>query len=138
MLLDEFSARHVLSTQVEKVEGCNREATTALLVRALLHADTVVRRTAASLAFNMSLYADDDDDWKIECVSAIASAFEHESDQETLHRLASALCHLLYRASEAVLDLARVLDLPRFIQLKQESVDKTHVKQLLSELASLL
>ena len=76
-----------------------RELLIAVMVRTLLHDDSAVRRTAASLAWNVSGYVsshrnidesnqvESGDNWTLECISSSITALEHESDAEIIHRL---------------------------------------------------
>ncbi|KAJ1959935.1 hypothetical protein GGI12_004078 [Dipsacomyces acuminosporus] len=109
-----------------------RLQTTELLVSSLLSADTSVRRTAASLAFNVAAYISRnrqqpsgetiDEDWLIELVSAISKGIEDQAGQllgdksnkaaelvQVLVRLMAALSHIVYMASELVVDLVKLL-----------------------------
>ncbi|KAI9249457.1 PPPDE putative peptidase domain-containing protein [Phascolomyces articulosus] len=120
----------------------SRASLTQLLVSSLLSADSQVRQTAASLAFNCStVIADErlkkekedgylegmaeqeDDDWQIEITSAIMDDLSKESDEEVIHRLLAAIAKFLFLApteSSSVADLLSALEIKDTLETKKD------------------
>ncbi|KAG0280745.1 hypothetical protein BGZ95_008892 [Linnemannia exigua] len=94
-----------------------RESTKQLLVTTLLSTVDQQRQTAASLAFDISvrvaesrsrakdtvhpslsgdILEDLEEDWNMECLSAIAAALEKETSEEILHRLVASIANFIY------------------------------------------
>ncbi|KAG0233885.1 hypothetical protein BGW42_007092 [Actinomortierella wolfii] len=115
-----------------------RQATKQLLVHTLLSPIVQQRQAAASLAFDIgnkvaqsrhkqSAIAahgiegrvDLDDDWNVECLSAIAEAVESEESEEVLHRLVASIANFIYKAEEDTgATLLNVLGLDESLQKK--------------------
>ncbi|KAG0223864.1 hypothetical protein BGW41_005338 [Actinomortierella wolfii] len=115
-----------------------RQATKQLLVHTLLSPIVQQRQAAASLAFDIgnkvaqsrhkqSTIAahgiegrvDLDDDWNVECLSAIAEAVESEESEEVLHRLVASIANFIYKAEEDTgATLLNVLGLDESLQKK--------------------
>ncbi|KAJ1952937.1 hypothetical protein EC988_003284 [Linderina pennispora] len=130
-----------------------RRQTTDLLVSSLLAAEPSVRRTAASLAFNIAAYIArarrnqrevDDEDWQIELVSAIIKGVEDESASTdakesvpVVSRLLAALAHILYLAPESILDLARLLNAQQVARSANATSDAL-VTKVVADIESLL
>ncbi|KAI9484948.1 PUL domain-containing protein [Zychaea mexicana] len=126
----------------------SRASLTQLLVSSLLSADSQVRQTAASLAFNCSTSVADerlkkekedgylegmaeqeDDDWQIEIVSAIMDDLSKETDEEVIHRLLAAIAKFLFLAptqSSSVADLLSALEIKTTLDnMKTDNVIKS-------------
>jgi hypothetical protein len=94
-----------------------RESTKQLLVTTLLSTVDQQRQTAASLAFDIGvkvaesrskakdtahpslsgdILEDLEEDWNMECLSAIAAAIEKETSEEILHRLVASVANFIY------------------------------------------
>ncbi|KAG0321396.1 hypothetical protein BGZ97_011475 [Linnemannia gamsii] len=94
-----------------------RESTKQLLVTTLLSTVDQQRQTAASLAFDIGvkvaesrskakdtahpslsgdILEDLEEDWNMECLSAIAAAMEKETSEEILHRLVASVANFIY------------------------------------------
>ncbi|GJJ77765.1 desumoylating isopeptidase 1 [Entomortierella parvispora] len=117
-----------------------REATKQLLVSTLLSTVPQQRQTAASLAFNIGVkiaesrsqvlnvasptisggpLEDLEEDWSMECLSAIATAIEKEETEEILHRLLGSVANFIFMEepfSGAV--LMNILGLPETLDKK--------------------
>ncbi|KAG0089937.1 hypothetical protein BGZ93_004957 [Podila epicladia] len=96
-----------------------RDAIKRLLVTTLLSPATQQRQTAASLAFDISVKVAQsrsqktdtvtptvsggplehhlDEDWIVECLSAIGTAIEKEDSEEIIHRLVASVGNFLYK-----------------------------------------
>ncbi|KAI8841868.1 PPPDE putative peptidase domain-containing protein [Chytriomyces cf. hyalinus JEL632] len=131
----------------------HRTVTTAVLIDGLLSEDNSVRQCAASLAFNMALESvigkppqSDEvyDEWCLEMLAAVINALENEQGDEIVLRLLSSLGHLVYCATEQVLELATVLGCKRTVAAKAQEFSKNteetsaRVKALAKELDILL
>ncbi|KAI9315991.1 PPPDE putative peptidase domain-containing protein [Dichotomocladium elegans] len=126
----------------------HRASLTQLLINSLLSADSQVRQTAASLAFNCStviaeerlkkekddgylsgMAEQDDDDWQIEIVSAVMDVLAKETDEEVVHRLLAAISKFLFLApteTSSIAELVGALDIKGVIEAKKaENILKT-------------
>ncbi|KAF9984115.1 hypothetical protein BGZ65_000971 [Modicella reniformis] len=95
-----------------------RESTKQLLVATLLSPVDQQRQTAASLAFNIGAKIAEsrskvrdtttpsisggplealEEDWNVECLSAIATAIGNEDSEETLYRLVASIANFIYK-----------------------------------------
>ncbi|KAJ1931078.1 hypothetical protein FBU59_006837, partial [Linderina macrospora] len=131
--------------------ACRR--TTDLLVAALLAEEPSVRRTAASLAFNLAAHVsrqagqvDDGEDWLIELVSAIVKGVEDETASAgsnakesvpVVSRLLAALALVLFQAPESILDLARLLNAQQVARSANTTNDAL-VAKVVADIESLL
>ncbi|KAF9158713.1 hypothetical protein DFQ26_007312 [Actinomortierella ambigua] len=124
-----------------------RQATKQLLVHTLLSQNVQQRQAAASLAFDIGnkvaqsrrLQSEErgaaaaatlsaagriglDEDWNVECLSAIAEAIESEESEEVLHRLVASIANFIYTAEEETgATLLNVLGLCESLQKKMDS-----------------
>ncbi|KAI1319921.1 hypothetical protein EDD11_002596 [Mortierella claussenii] len=122
-----------------------RESLKQLLVATLLSTVDQQRQTAASLAFNIGvkisearnkmtdikdpavfggaqLLEDLEEDWNMECLSAIATALEKENSEEIVHRLVASVANFIYKEesySGAV--LMNILGLVETLDQKMQS-----------------
>ncbi|KAF9967342.1 hypothetical protein BGZ70_009884 [Mortierella alpina] len=120
-----------------------REATKQLLVTTLLSPVAQQRQTAASLAFDIGVklaqsrsertdtatpslsegpLKDLEEEWTMECLSAIAAAIEKEDSEEIVHRLVASVANFIYMEenhSGAV--LMNILELPKTLDGKIDS-----------------
>ncbi|KAF8927821.1 hypothetical protein BGZ58_010090 [Dissophora ornata] len=117
-----------------------RESTKQLLVTTLLSTVTQQRQTAASLAFDIGVKIaesrskatdtvtpslsggpldDLEEDWNVECLSAIVKAIEKEDSEETIYRLVASVANFIYKEeSYSGAALVNVLGLPEIIDNK--------------------
>jgi len=144
-----------------------RTRLTPFLITTLLHADAVVRTSAASLVFNLSAFfqngrvesvrkglgvedrPEDEGDWEMEMVSAVVEAIDREKESEdVVHRLTASLAFLvcLSPSYESVLGpLLEVLQ-ARAVLLRKldkggcgpDGVSKIEVRKLVDEVANKL
>ncbi|CAO3569555.1 unnamed protein product [Mortierella alpina] len=122
-----------------------REATKQLLVATLLSPVAQQRQTAASLAFDIGVklaqsrseltdtatpslsggpLKDLEEEWTMECLSAIVAAIEKEDSEEIVHRLVASVANFIYMEenySGAL--LVSILDLPETLDHKIESTN---------------
>ncbi|KAI9362123.1 PPPDE putative peptidase domain-containing protein [Zopfochytrium polystomum] len=110
----------------------HRSIMTGLLIESLLSKDTQVKRTAASLAYNMSCQvwklhtshskgqAENDvivEEWVSELVAAVIKALEEPwNDDETVFRILAALGRFIKLSGDGVSNLALVLDATTIIR----------------------
>lgn len=141
--------------------GNAKQSFTAFLVPNLLHEDTAVRTSAASLAFNASAFiqqgraekirnggratADyEDEEWEVEMVSAVVEALDREKENEdVVHRLTASLACLVRVSPFYEGQLASLLDIlgaQSILKGKLEGgcVKKAEVDKLVREVASKL
>ncbi|KAF9283536.1 hypothetical protein BGZ68_005277 [Mortierella alpina] len=125
-----------------------REATKQLLVTTLLSPVDQQRQTAASLAFDIGVkiaqsrseltdtatpslsggpLKDLEEDWNMECLSAISAAIEKEDSEEIIHRLVASVANFIYmEESHSGAVLMNILGLPDTLDGKiQSKVVKT-------------
>jgi hypothetical protein len=117
-----------------------RESTKQLLVTTLLSPVDQQRQTAASLAFDIGVkiaesrqrskdtttpslsggpLEDLEEDWNMECLSAIAAAIERESSEEIIHRLVASVANFIYtEESYSGAGLMNILELPNVLTTK--------------------
>ncbi|KAI0304337.1 PPPDE putative peptidase domain-containing protein [Multifurca ochricompacta] len=142
-------------------------ALTGVLVQTLLHPDRLVRVAAASLAFNVGAWlqkgrlarvrgdnvddgireGEEDGEWEVELVSAVAEALANEEESEdAVHRLTATLAFLI-RLSPFFQDqlhtLLNVLQVRRTLKSKltedgKLNVRKKEVRALVGEVADQL
>ncbi|KAF9111166.1 hypothetical protein BGX27_005307 [Mortierella sp. AM989] len=120
-----------------------REATKQLLVTTLLSSVDQQRQTAASLAFDIGVkiaesrskatntvtpslsggpLEDLEEDWSMECLSAIAAAIEKENSEEIIHRLVASIANFIYmEESYSGAVLMNILGLPETLDAKVQS-----------------
>ncbi|KAF9546014.1 hypothetical protein EC957_010289 [Mortierella hygrophila] len=120
-----------------------RESTKQLLVTTLLSTVDQQRQTAASLAFDIGVKVAEsrskakdtthpslggdileelEEDWNMECLSAIAAAMEKETSEEILHQLVASVANFIYMEegfSGAV--LMNILGVPDVLKEKVQS-----------------
>ncbi|KAF9429789.1 hypothetical protein BGZ94_009483 [Podila epigama] len=118
-----------------------RDATKQLLVTTLLSTVPQQRQTAASLAFDISVKVAQsrhqkldtttptvsggplehhlDEDWIVECLSAIGAAIEKEETEEIIHRLVASVGNFIYKEeTHAGAVLLNILGLPDILETK--------------------
>ncbi|KAG0346928.1 hypothetical protein BG004_000512 [Podila humilis] len=140
-----------------------REATKQLLVTALLSQVVQQRQTAASLAFDISIKIADsrsqktntvdptisggplehhlEEDWIVECLSAIGSAIINEDSEEIIHRLVASIGNFLFKEeTHAGAILLSVLELEDALEnkIKSETVKSPHVVGLCREIQEMI
>ncbi|KAF9154922.1 hypothetical protein BG015_011606 [Linnemannia schmuckeri] len=120
-----------------------RESTKQLLVTTLLSTVDQQRQTAASLAFDIGvkvaesrskakdtthpslggdILEDLEEDWNMECLSAIAAAMEKEASEEILHRLVASVANFIYmEESHSGAVLMNILGVPDVLREKVQS-----------------
>lgn len=120
-----------------------REATKQLLVTTLLSPVDQQRQTAASLAFDIGVkiaqsrseltdtatpslsggpLKDLEEDWNMECLSAISAAIEKEDSEEIIHRLVASVANFIYmEESHSGAVLMNILGLPETLDGKIQS-----------------
>ncbi|KAG1144086.1 hypothetical protein G6F37_008694 [Rhizopus arrhizus] len=122
------------------LEGATyRTILTQLLITSLLSQDSQIRQAAASLAYNCStnvsierlkkeegtwtgMTEQEDDDWQVELLSAVADALTKEKDEEILHRLLATIGKLLFLLPEtsSISNLLSALDFSNIIDTKKK------------------
>ncbi|KAH9979212.1 PPPDE putative peptidase domain-containing protein [Russula vinacea] len=133
-----------------------RGALTSVLVQTLLHEDRLVRVAAASLAFNVGAWvqkgrvarikgeevadgirADEEDgEWEVELVSAVAEALAGEEESEdAVHRLTATLAFLIRLSPFYEDQLVPLLSVLQWGDLK---VRKKEIRALVGEVADRL
>ena len=117
-----------------------RDSTKQLLVNTLLSPVDQQRQTAASLAFDIGAKIaeerskdkdtvtpslagnplhDLEEDWNVECLSAIAAAIDKEDSEEILYRLIASVANFIYKEeSYAGAVLVNILGLPDTLNTK--------------------
>ncbi|KAG0219802.1 hypothetical protein BGX33_000644 [Mortierella sp. NVP41] len=122
-----------------------RESTKQLLVATLLSPVDQQRQTAASLAFDIGvkvaesrskvkdtvhpslsggggILEDLEEDWNMECLSAIAAAMEKETSEEILHRLVASVANFIFmEESHSGAVLMNILSVPDVLREKVQS-----------------
>ncbi|KAF9123050.1 hypothetical protein BGW39_009310 [Mortierella sp. 14UC] len=139
-----------------------RESTKQLLVTTLLSAVDQQRQTAASLAFDIGvrvaesrnkaldtihpslsggILEDLEEDWNMECLSAIAAALEKETSEEILHRLVASIANFIYmEESHSGAVLMNILGVPDVLREKISSkiVKTANIVELSQELQEMI
>ncbi|KAF9354804.1 hypothetical protein BGX26_007351 [Mortierella sp. AD094] len=139
-----------------------RESTKQLLVTTLLSPVDQQRQTAASLAFDIGVkiaesrskatdtitpslsggpLEDLEEDWNMECLSAIAAAIEKENSEEIIHRLVASVANFIFKEeSYAGAVLMNTLELPEALDAKIQSkiVKAANVTGLCRELQEMI
>ncbi|KAH9980190.1 PPPDE putative peptidase domain-containing protein [Lactifluus volemus] len=145
-----------------------RAALTGVLVNTLLHADRLVRVAAASLAFNVGAWVqrgrvarvgggepafdgiregEEDGEWEVELVSAVAEALAGEEESEdAVHRLTATLAFLIRLSpnyEDQLLPLLNVLGVRETLKGKlggdgKLKVRKKDIRALVEEVADKL
>ncbi|KAF9171277.1 hypothetical protein BGX21_006766 [Mortierella sp. AD011] len=139
-----------------------RESTKQLLVTTLLSPVDQQRQTAASLAFDIGVkiaesrskatdtvtpslsggpLEDLEEDWNVECLSAIAAAIEKENSEEIIHRLVASVSNFIFKEeSYAGAVLMNILGLPETLDAKIQSkiVKAPNVTGLCRELQEMI
>ncbi|KAG0017676.1 hypothetical protein BGZ80_008035 [Entomortierella chlamydospora] len=139
-----------------------RESTKQLLVTTLLSPVDQQRQTAASLAFDIGVkiaesrskatdtvtpslsggpLEDLEEDWNVECLSAIAAAIEKENSEEIIHRLVASVANFIFKEeSYAGAVLMNILGLPETLDAKIQSkiVKAPNVTGLCRELQEMI
>ncbi|KAI8360613.1 PPPDE putative peptidase domain-containing protein [Mortierella sp. GBAus27b] len=120
-----------------------RDSTKQLLVSTLLSTVDQQRQTAASLAFNIGAKVADsrsrakdtttpslggdileslEEDWNVECLSAITAAIDKEESEEILYRLVASVANFIYmEENHSAAVLVNVLGLPETLDSKIQS-----------------
>ncbi|KAF9910453.1 hypothetical protein EC991_006504 [Linnemannia zychae] len=139
-----------------------RESTKQLLVTTLLSTVDQQRQTAASLAFDIGvrvaesrskakdtvhpslsggILEDLEEDWNMECLSAIAAALEKETSEEILHRLVASIANFIYmEESHSGAVLMNILGVPDVLREKISSkiVKASNIVGLCQELQEMI
>ncbi|KAF8979842.1 hypothetical protein BGZ46_004971 [Entomortierella lignicola] len=139
-----------------------RDSTKQLLVTTLLSTVDQQRQTAASLAFDIGVkivesrnkatdtvtpslsggpLEDLEEDWNMECLSAIAAAIEKENSEEIIHRLVASVANFIFKEeSYAGAVLMNILGLPEALDAKIQSnvVKATNVIGLCREVQEMI
>ncbi|KAG0378663.1 hypothetical protein BGX24_003188 [Mortierella sp. AD032] len=139
-----------------------RESTKQLLVTTLLSTVDQQRQTAASLAFDISvrvaesrsrakdtvhpslsggILEDLEEDWNMECLSAIAAALEKETSEEILHRLVASIANFIYmEESYSGAVLMNILGVPDVLRemVRSKVVKSANIVGLCQELQEMI
>ncbi|TPX56667.1 hypothetical protein PhCBS80983_g04374 [Powellomyces hirtus] len=142
LFTDAESMKYSLSlnrtTDVASRSTPHRTIITAVLIDSLLSPEAVVRKDAASLAFNIAVEEAKSrqtaagvaagvedvgvhEEWIAEIVAAAGNALATEEDDEIVLRLLTALAHLLHYATDPILQLASAVGLADTIDATRES-----------------